>query len=105
MATVALDDVRVADLAGFAVYGFQTISQDAITAGGLTVPAGSVRAWLDVQTQAVRWRADGTSPTTSVGSRLTAGSSLIITGDALMSAIEFIAETGTAEINVHYFGI
>ena len=51
--------------------------------------------------QNVRWRDDGTAPTTSAGMRLHAGETLQYNGD--VSAIKFIEETAGAELNITFY--
>jgi hypothetical protein len=50
----------------------------------------------------VRWRDDGTDPTTTVGMNLAAGASLDYEGQ--LAAIKFIEVTASAKLNVAYFG-
>ena len=69
---------------------------------GATEPAGSpTLALIQALTQNVRWRDDGTSPTSTVGMQLAAGDQFLYTGD--LSTIEFIEESATAELNVTLF--
>jgi len=48
--------------------------------------------------QNVRWRDDGTDPTSSVGMRLHAGESMWYVGD--ITKIRFIEESAGAELNI-----
>lgn len=80
--------------------GFQQIT-DLAASVGLTVPAGSDVAIIQVTDQAVRWRDDGVDPTPTVGMRLAAGSDFLYTGD--LSEIEFIEEAAGAIVNVSYY--
>lgn len=84
----------------YGVRGFQQITSLA-AATALTVPSGTEKILLDVEGAAVRWRDDGTNPTTSVGHRLTVGSTLIYEGD--LDAIRFIQESAGAKLNVSYY--
>jgi hypothetical protein len=77
---------------------------------GLTVPAAGVvpasqqkptSARIIPQTQAVRWRDDGTAPTATVGQPLAVGSELIYSGD--LNKIQFIEQTASAALNITYF--
>lgn len=68
---------------------------------GLTVPSGATMALIQAVTQNVRWRDDGTSPTASVGMRISAGEEFWYTGN--IDAIEFIEEVASAELNVSYY--
>jgi hypothetical protein len=80
--------------------GYQQItSLSASTA--LTVPTGATMALIIAETQAVRWRDDGTAPTASVGMPLATGVSLSYDGD--LRAIRFIQQTASATLNVCYY--
>jgi predicted hotdog family 3-hydroxylacyl-ACP dehydratase len=81
--------------------GYQQITSLS-AAAGLTPPASAVRALVQAETQAVRWRDDGTDPTTTVGMTLAAGASLEYEGQ--LAAIRFIEVTASAKLNVAYFG-
>ena len=67
----------------------------------LTVPSGAVFAMIRADTQAVRWRDDGTNPTASVGVPLDADDTLNYEGD--LSAIRFIEQTASAVLDVTYY--
>lgn len=71
------------------------------SAAGLTVPAGAQRARIQAETQAVRWRDDGTNPTSTAGLRIAAAGELWYEGD--LSAIKFIEEAASAKLNVAYY--
>lgn len=78
-------------------------------ATALTLPSsagkpggGAIMAIISAETQAVRWRDDGTNPTAAVGYPLAAGSELVYTGD--LSTIKFIEQTASAKINICYYG-
>lgn len=81
--------------------GYQQITSLS-TVKSLTVPAGTSYALVQCETQAVRWRMDGTDPTATVGMRLNAGEELELY--AAFATIEFIEETTSAKLNVQYFG-
>jgi hypothetical protein len=84
----------------FSPLGYQQItSLSAATA--LTVPDGAVFAMIRADTQAVRWRDDGTSPTASVGVPLDADDTLNYEGD--LDAIKFIEQTAGAVLDVTYY--
>lgn len=81
--------------------GFQAITSLS-TAQSLTVPAGATHALVHTETNAVRWRDDGTAPTSSVGMYLnTTDQPLLYSGN--LNAIQFIAATGTPTIGVSYY--
>lgn len=70
--------------------------------GGLgAVPTGATYAIIEAETQTVRWRDDGTSPTASVGMSLSPGSQLFYDGN--LAAIKFIETTASAKLNVSYY--
>lgn len=71
------------------------------SAKGLTPPAGATKATIQAETNGVRWRDDGTSPTTSVGMSLAAGATMDYSGD--LGAIRFIETTASAKLNVSYY--
>ena len=80
--------------------GYQQItSLSASTA--LTVPGGATMALIVAETQAVRWRDDGTAPTASIGMPLAVGTSLSYDGD--LKAIRFIQQAASATLNVSYY--
>ncbi len=61
------------------------------------------RVVIYVETAAVRYRLDGTAPTTSVGEILADGDRLVIDHCAELANAQFIADTGTsATLNVTY---
>lgn len=88
--------------------GYQQIS-DLSSAVGLTVPVlspggSNVKAnfaLIIAETQNVRWRDDGTNPTSSVGMLLVAGVPLQYDGD--LSKIKFIEVTASAKLNISYY--
>jgi len=53
------------------------------------------------ESQAVRWRDDGTAPTASVGYPLSVGAELRYDGD--LTKIQFIQQAASATINVVYY--
>lgn len=80
--------------------GYQQItSLSASTA--LTVPTGATLAIVIPESQAVRWRDDGTAPTGSVGMPLAIATMLSYDGD--LSRIRFIEQAASAKINVSYY--
>ncbi|MCP4549641.1 MAG: hypothetical protein GY835_24565 [bacterium] len=76
---------------------------DVSSAVGLTPATFDTASYaiIQAQDQNVRWRDDGTDPTTAVGMVLAAGSWMIYTGD--LSAIRLIEEAATAVVNVAYY--
>jgi hypothetical protein len=80
--------------------GYQQITSLS-SAQALTVPAGATMALIVPETQAVRWRDDGTVPTASVGMPVAIGEPLNYDGD--LNRIRFIEQTASAKINVSYY--
>lgn len=88
--------------------GYQQIT-DLSSAVGLTVPPRTPDganmkanfALIICETQNVRWRDDGVSPTASEGMLLVAGTPLQYDGD--LNSIKFIETTGSAKLNVSYY--
>lgn len=89
--------------------GYQQITSLS-AASGLTVPTRDPSTGLTVkanfalitpETNAVRWRDDGTAPTASVGMPLAAGVTLQYDGD--LSKIKFIEQTASAVLNISYY--
>ena len=76
---------------------------------GLTIPAVDKNgfavkptiALIIAETQAVRWRDDGTAPTASVGMPLAVGVALQYDGD--LTKIRFIEQTASAKLNISYY--
>lgn len=88
--------------------GYQQITSLS-AAASLTVPvvdanglsAKPAIALITPESQAVRWRDDGTAPTASVGMPLAAGVTLQYDGD--LTKIQFIEQTASAIINISYY--
>lgn len=81
--------------------GYTQVTSLSSAAGLGTVPAGSAYATVQCEAQQVRWRDDGTSPTTSVGSIMNVGDTLIYDGEP--SAIKFIEVTSGAKLNISWY--
>lgn len=73
-------------------------------ATGLTIPTGCALILVIPQTQAVRWRDDGTAPTASIGQPVAVGQELRYDG-ANMANLKFIEQVASAVINVAFYGI
>lgn len=77
----------------------QSLSVPIIDVQGLSCkPAIAI---ITPETQAVRWRDDGTAPTASVGMPLAVGVTLQYDGD--LTKIQFIEQTASAKINISYY--
>lgn len=80
--------------------GYQQIT-GLSTAKGLTIPNGARYAVVIPETQAIRYRDDGTAPTAAVGMPIAALGVLIYEGT--LSKIQFIEQTASAKLNVLYY--
>ena len=81
--------------------GYVQITSLSSAVGLSSIPDGATLAVIQPETQNVRYRDDGTNPTTSVGMILAAGDLLYYTGT--MSALKFIEVSASAKINVTYY--
>lgn len=80
----------------------QLVSADLATSASLTVPANALYAHIENNgTAAVRWRDDGTDPTTTTGGRLLPGD--VLDYDGNLAEIEFIREGAGAILDIHYY--
>lgn len=80
--------------------GYQQITSLS-AAAGLTIPQGTTMAVITPESQAVRWRDDGTNPTASVGMPIAAGAYFNYDGD--LNRIKFIEQSASAKLNVAYY--
>lgn len=65
------------------------------------IPSYCVGAYIQAESQTVRWRDDGTAPTASVGNIIGVGDSIWYDGD--LTAIKFIETTASAKLNISYY--
>lgn len=82
--------------------GYSQITSLSSAAGIGTIPAGTRLIALQAESQNLRWRDDGTNPTTTVGMILAAGDVLWYDGTK-QSSIKFIEVTATAKLNVSFY--
>lgn len=80
--------------------GYQQIA-DLSAAEGLAPPAGASFAVVNPESQAVRWRDDGTPPTASVGMLIPVDGEFTYQGD--LTKIKFIQAASGAKLNVSYY--
>lgn len=80
--------------------GIETITSLS-AAVGLTVPNEANYVLIDIEDQDVRYRADGSDPTASVGGLLKVGAQYEYVGN--LGMLKFIETTPSAKINVSYF--
>lgn len=66
------------------------------------IPRGTQLLLIQPQTQAIRWRDDGTAPTAAVGYPLAVGAELRYTG--AMAALQVISQVAGAIVNVVAYG-
>lgn len=81
--------------------GRQTISVTTGTVVTLTVPTGAVAASIQADGSAVSITLDGTTPTSTVGSRIDDGMYYYV--DTSLANVKLIARTATTNVQVVYF--
>ena len=82
--------------------GYQQVAaQDAITAAGPTIPLGTMVMRVQTIGENIRWRDDGTNPTTTTGERLASGSVMEYIVRKL--PLKVIAEQNTTQINYTFY--
>lgn len=86
---------------GLTAKGYQQLTSLS-SAAALTVPSGATVALVQAESQSIRWRDDGTDPTTTAGMVLSAGESLFFTGS--LAAFKAIEITASAKLNISYYG-
>lgn len=67
-----------------------------------SIPSNAKAALIQAESQNVRWRDDGTAPTTGIGMQIAAGASIYYTGE--LSALKVIEEAASAKLNIAYYG-
>jgi len=87
--------------ASLTALGYQQIT-DLSSAAALTVPSGATVAVIQAEAQSIRWRDDGTDPTTSVGMPVAAGETIFFTGS--LSGFSAIEVAASAKLNISYYG-
>ena len=80
--------------------GYEQIT-DVSSVQELKRPTGARVAKIQALTQDVRWRDDGTDPSSTVGMVLAAGTDMLYTGDLLK--IKFFEAAASAELNITYY--
>ena len=97
-----MQGINVLDFATLAVDGAVTL----VTNASPTLPSKCKRIYITSETDAVRWRADGTAPTSSEGHVLAKDDSISFTGAnyrQLLESIIFIKVTTAATLKLTYF--
>lgn len=70
---------------------------------GTTVPTTADYCTVQADTQAVRYRDDGTDPTASVGTLLASGGTPTVIRRGQFANAKFISATAGAKLNVEFF--
>jgi hypothetical protein len=90
--------------AGIKPLGYQQLTVST-TAVGLSVPAKAIRAVIGVEAQPIRWRDDGTNPTSSVGTLQKADTFIEIYDPKALNAFKAIRQDASdATLNISYYG-
>lgn len=84
--------------------GYQQVTSLGSATGLPSIPTKAVIAVVTVETAGVRWRDDGTAPTATVGMPIAANGSVSFL-ETPLSAIQFIAQTGSPVLDVAYYGL
>ncbi len=66
-----------------------------------SIPEKARLVYIQAETQSIRWRDDGTSPTASVGNLIQAGDTIEYDGD--ISQVKIIETTTSAKANLAYY--
>lgn len=95
------------------IVAWKPIGYTQITVGGAAVGLGSgslgaipvdtIMALIEVEAAAIRWRDDGTPPTANVGMPLYPNQEFQYSVAGGFSQIQFIAQSGTATLNVTFY--
>lgn len=102
-AGISVNKNLVANPGGLASAGFQWInnSLNGTITGALVIPAGAIAATISVETQNVRYRDDGTAPTSAVGILIASGTVFDYAGP--LSSLKFNKVTTGAVLNISYY--
>jgi hypothetical protein len=68
-----------------------------------TPPSRAAWASIVVETASIRWRDDGTAPTTAIGMLVNPTSTPTMTYNADFNKIQFIAVTGSPVVNISFY--
>lgn len=82
--------------------GYQQITLSGATL--LTVPVGAKLALISVSIAAVRFRDDGTAPTSAVGFPLPITTTTPFVYSGNLATAQFIAQTGSPVLDICYYG-
>lgn len=81
--------------------GYTQVTSLSSAVGMGTIPDHTKLAVIQCESQQVRYRDDGTNPTTTVGVILNVGDVLFYNGT--MSALKFIEVTASAKLNICFY--
>jgi hypothetical protein len=73
------------------------------TAVALTVPNNANKAMIMLETDDIRWRDDGTAPSSTVGMYLYTGSTLQLNSLTSLNNFRAIRVNGDATLNISYY--
>lgn len=96
------DSAGVAKAPVYTPLGYRQVTATASAFTLPTPPAGTRRAIVQAEAQALRWRDDGTAPTAAIGMTISAGGELRYDG-ANMGALQLIAAAAGAIANIAYY--
>ena len=83
--------------------GYEKLAVADSSIGLASVPSMATRAYIQCDTAAVRFRYDGTAPTTAEGTLIAADGSVTLKGEDVLGSVRFIRTTGTsASLKVAY---
>jgi hypothetical protein len=83
--------------------GYVQVTAVSAAVGVGDIPAGTTLIIVIPESQAVRWRDDGTDPTAAVGMPLAVGAVLEYTG-AQMARLKFFEQAASAKLNITFYG-
>lgn len=81
--------------------GFASLALGASAVGLPNIPAGATSAVIVAETNAARWRDDGTAPTAAVGMNLAVGQ--VLTYDRPLAALKLISQSATCNLTITYY--
>ncbi len=83
--------------------GYEKLAVADSSIGLASVPSMATRAYIQCDTAAVRFRYDGTAPTTAEGTLIAADGSVTLKGEDVLGSVRFIRTTSTsASLKVAY---
>jgi hypothetical protein len=93
---------RASDSAPYVAYAFEqiTVSNSAVTFTAAN-SNGAKRVVCALEGAAIRYRSDGTNPTSAVGMPMNVGDQLVLVGPEIQ-ATHFIAQAGNGTLDVEY---